>query len=109
MVLSVPLRQVAEIIADGIVGFNLIRLHHLHDVRLGAALLADPLTFGVDDDTIQCLLGQRPPDGSVIRRQGYEFHLPAQFVEAEAVVVIEELLNFEHSFLRVSKSLAKNG
>ena len=87
MVLSVPLRQVAEIIADGIEGLNLIGLHHLHDVHLGTALLADPLTFGVDDDTVQCLLGQHTPDGLLTTRQGKEFDLSAQLIETEEVVV----------------------
>ena len=99
MVLSVPLGQMREIILDGIERLDLVRLHQLDDVRLWTALLANLLTLGADDDRVQRLLRQHMPDGLVVRRQGYILYLPAQFVEAEELIVFEELLYFEHSLL----------
>ena len=99
MVLSVPLGQMREIILDGIERLDLVRLHQLDDVRLWTALLADLLTLGADDDRVQRLLRQHLPDGLVVRRQGYTLYLPAQFVEAEEVIVFQELLYCERSLL----------
>ena len=39
------------------------------------------------------------PVGLVDNRQGYKLYLPAQFVEAEEVIVFEELLYCERSYL----------
>ncbi len=88
MVLSVPLRQMREIILDGVELHDLVRFNQLDDVCLGTTLLADLLTFGSNDDAVQRLLGPHSPFRLVIGRQGNKLDFPTQLVEAEEVIVI---------------------
>ena len=52
MVLSIPLRQAVDKLANGIVKPDLLRMDILHNVRLWTALLAHTLALGTDDDTV---------------------------------------------------------
>ena len=59
MVLTVPLGQTVEEHLDGIEDRNLVGLKKLRDLRLRTALFQHMLPLGVDDNTVQRLLGQR--------------------------------------------------
>ena len=59
VVLTVPLGQTVEKHLDGIEDRNLVGLQELCDLRLRAALLQYMFPLGVDDNTVQRLLGQR--------------------------------------------------
>ena len=59
MVLSVPRWQAIQIVADGIIGWHILRMHKLYNLRLRTAFFADVLLLGPADDAVQRLLGQR--------------------------------------------------
>ena len=105
MVLSVPLGQVVEVVANGVIRAYLFRLHKVLNVRLRIAALAHILALGSDDDAFQGTLRQRTPCCIVVgncfiySRLGYKLHLPVQLIETEKVVLLKERLDYEHSGL----------
>ena len=107
MVLSVPLGQVVQVVLDGVERRNVLRVDILLDIRLGVASLADILTFGLHDDAVQRLQGQRTKHRflSLARLDG-KLNLAVQHIATQEITVLKELLGCEHSLLRGSHNLA---
>ena len=127
MVLSIPLRQAVEIVLNRVVLGHLLRSHPLGDFRLRTALFQYLFLLGTDHNTVLGRWGQRPElqigfieatretvgDSNSVAfscldslRQGRKFYLSVEGVATEAVVLIEEHLDGECSFLADSWSLA---
>ena len=94
MVLSVPLGQVVEIIANGVIRANLFRMNKLHDIRLWIGTLADVLALGTKDNAVQRFLRQRTENRFLpFGRLSRKLHLPVQLVATEQVVLVQKLLS----------------
>ena len=97
MVLSVPCGQTAEIVADGVEDGYFLRVDILLDLRLRIAL-ADLLALGSQHDAVQRLLRQYAIVTQLsVGRPDSKLHLPVQHVATEKVVIIQKLLDCEHS------------
>ena len=88
MVLSVPLWQRVQVVANGVIRAYLFRINKLHDVTLRIMPLADILALGTMDNAVLGLLGQRTEIRQLtVRRLCGELHLTVQLVATEAVVL----------------------
>ena len=114
MVLSVPLRQVAQVVADGIVCWHILGVYKLHDFRLRTAFFAHLFLLGPANDTVKGFLRQRAPIvwrfllGIFAILTGLlsgQLYLSVQHISAEQIVFFEKLLDSERDFERRTQRL----
>ena len=91
MVLSVPFGQLVQIVADGVVGVDLLGIDILLDVALRTAFLENILALGLDEDAVQCTLCQ----WAVILRTAVlalvgKFQFAVEHVLAERIALRQE-------------------